>query len=494
MSGMATKVESSAVRTLEHSIKPGHRIKSAGIYAVMIASTLLAFHSVRRLGQSLQAPPPAGASHFGTGGGTVQVEVLLHVLVALAVIILFARLLGMLFRYIHQPPVIGEVLAGIMLGPSFLGRIAPVATTYLLPPSIAPFLSILAQVGILLYMFLVGIEFDPSTLKSRTHTAILVSHTSIMAPFVLGSALALALYERVSTADVPFSVFALFMGVSMSITAFPVLARILTDRSIQKTELGVMALTCAAIDDVTAWCLLAFLVSVAKAKTGSALTTLILTVLFILVMVLAVSRAATRLVRRQEPFGLTRGAMTAVCVALLLSSLITEFIGIHAIFGAFLLGTLIPHDSAVARQLISKLEDIVVVLFLPAYFAFTGMRTQIGLMNGAADWVLCAVIVLVASLGKFGGSLLAARFGGCGWRESASLGILMNTRGLMELIVLNIGLDLKVVSPVLFAMLIIMALSTTLATSPVLHWFGLLPLSQSSEEELVGARELVRGE
>ncbi len=473
---MTSEVSSSIGRAFDSRTTIRDRIRSIAAYAGMVGTAFLAFHFVRRQGQGLQAPPPAATTPFGGGGTAVPVEVLLHVLAALTVIIVSARLLGLLFRYIHQPPVVGEVLAGILLGPSFLGRMAPAVAGYILPSSIGPFLSILAQVGILLYMFLVGIEFDATSLRSRTHAAIMVSHASIAAPFILGVSLALVLYPRVSTADVPFSIFALFMGVSMSVTAFPVLARILTDRSIQKTRLGVMALTCAAVDDVTAWCLLAFLVSVAKARAGSALVTAILSVLFIVTMILAVRPFAVRLVKRQEHFGLTRGAMTAVCVALLLSSLITEFIGIHAIFGAFLLGTLIPHDSKVAQQLLGKLEDIVVVLFLPAYFAFTGMRTQIGLMTSTQDWLLCAVITTMASLGKFGGSLFAARFGGCSWRESASLGILMNTRGLMELIVLNIGLDLKVVSPVLYAMLIVMALATTLATSPLLHWFGLLPV------------------
>jgi len=253
------------------------------------------------------------------------------------------------------------------------------------------------------------------------------------------------------------------------VTAFPVLARILKDRSLQKTPLGVMALTCAAVDDVTAWCLLALLVSVVQARIGGAFLTAALSVCFIAVMIFAVRPLVIRLVRHQEPKGLTRGAMAVVCVGMLLSALVTEGIGIHAVFGAFLLGTLIPHDSSIARELRHKLEDIVLVLFLPAYFAFTGMRTQIGLVSGAEEWLLCGLIVLVASLGKLGGTLLAARYTGSGWREALSLGVLMNTRGLMELVVLNIGLDLKIVSPTLFAMLVIMALVTTLATSPVLN-------------------------
>ncbi len=439
------------------------------MYALMIAGTLLGFYRIRMHGDSLHAPKPAAGMHFGAGTAGVQIEVLLHVLVALTAVILFARLLGALFRYIHQPPVIGEIIAGILIGPSFVGRLAPGVSAYILPPSVAPYLSIIAQVGILLYMFLVGLEFDPATIRRRAHSAVIVSHASIMTPFLLGSALSLALYPRVSTADVPFGVFALFMGISMSITAFPVLARILTDQGIHKSPLGVMALTCAAVDDVTAWCLLSFLVSIVHARTGGAVVTLMLTACYVMVMILVARPVVARLVSRQESLGLTRGAMTAVCVALLLSSLISEFIGIHAIFGAFLLGTLIPHDSAVARQLHDKLNDLVLVLFLPAYFAFTGMRTEIGLLRGMEPWLTCGLIILVASAGKLGGSFVAARLSGSRSREAISLGVLMNTRGLVELIVLNIGMDLKIISPVLFAMMVTMALATTLATAPLLH-------------------------
>ncbi len=456
-------------RVFESSPELRARIKSVVAYALMFGSTLVGFLVIREDGKGLRAPAAPAIPHFGAVGTTVQLEVLLHILLALTLIIVSARLLGFLFRYIHQPPVIGEVIAGILLGPSFLGRLAPGITSYVLPATLAPFLSILAQVGILLYMFLVGVEFDPASVRKKTHSAVMVSHASIMAPFLLGAVLSLILYPRVSSADVPFSIFALFLGVSMSVTAFPVLARILTDRSIHRTELGVMALTCAAVDDVTAWCLLAFLVSIVHARPGGAISTLTLTVMYVLVMILAVRPAAVKWAGRQEDKGLTRGAMTVICVGLLVSSLISESIGIHSIFGAFLLGTLIPPDSAVARQIKYKLEDLVVVLFLPAYFAFTGMRTQVGLMSSLDRWILCGAIILFASAGKFGGSFLAARFTGSSWREATSLGILMNTRGLMELIVLNIGLDLGVISPVLFAMLVMMAIITTLATAPILH-------------------------
>jgi Kef-type K+ transport system membrane component KefB len=256
----------------------------------------------------------------------------------------------------------------------------------------------------------------------------------------------------------------------MSITAFPVLARILTDRGMQKTRLGVLALACAAIDDVTAWCLLAFAIGVAHAQTGSLLFILITTIGFIVFVLLIAKRGALWLVGRQTAKGRTTQDMFAiVCAALLLSALATERIGVHALFGAFLLGTIIPHNSVLARDIRARCEDLVVVLLLPVFFAFTGMRTQIGLLHGIGDWMVCILIIGVASLGKFGGSFLAARWTGSDWREAASLGVLMNTRGLMELIVLNVGLDLGVLSPVLFTMFVIMAVATTLVTTPILH-------------------------
>ena len=266
----------------------------------------------------------------------------------------------------------------------------------------------------------------------------------------------------------PFTAFALFLGVSMSITAFPVLARILMDRGIQRTRLGVIALTCAAVDDVTAWCLLALVVSVIRAQSGSALVTMLLTAAYIGLLLAVVRPLVARLVRAVDQRGVSRGAMAVVLVALLLSALITEAIGIHAIFGAFVLGVIVPHDSRIARQLREQLEGVVVVLLLPAFFAFTGLRTQVGLLRGAEGWLLCGGIILVASLGKFGGSAAAARLTGLSWHDAAALGVLMNTRGLVELIVLNIGLDLHVLSPALFAMLVLMAIVTTVATTPLL--------------------------
>jgi Kef-type K+ transport system membrane component KefB len=439
-------------------------------YLTMLAVGVGGFFLVRHLGADAAAPPPTSPEGFGSGDAGLRLDALMHVFIALAVIIVMARLMGSAFALLKQPPVIGEVIAGLMLGPSLLGRVAPELSAFVLPAQVAPFLGILSQVGVVLYMFLVGVELDFSLIKTRTHATVVISHASIIVPFLLGSSLALLLYGRLSSSDVPFTVFAMFLGVSMSVTAFPVLARILTDRGIQKTRLGTIALTCAAVDDVSAWCLLALVVSIAKTETHAALWTLLLSLSYVAAMILVVRPVLARLVGFQEKRGpLTRTALSAIFVMLLASAGITESIGIHGIFGAFALGAIIPHDSTLARELKAKLEDIVLVLLLPAFFAYTGLRTQVGLVSGASEWLLCILIIVVASLGKFGGSLAAARLSGMGWRESASLGILLNTRGLVELIVLNIGLDLRVISPRLFAMLVIMALVTTMATTPVLH-------------------------
>jgi Kef-type K+ transport system membrane component KefB len=272
------------------------------------------------------------------------------------------------------------------------------------------------------------------------------------------------------------------MGVAMSITAFPVLARILTDRRMIQTELGVVALSCAATDDVTAWCLLAFVVSVAQTQIGAGLVVVAGTLAYIAFMVLLVRPILCQVIARWEMERLPHSAVALVFVALLLSALTTESIGIHAIFGAFLLGAVIPHDSAVARTFTRQLESVVTVLLLPAFFAFTGLRTRIDLVTGLDQWFICGLIILVATVGKFGGTFVAARLTGLGWRNAAVLGTLMNTRGLMELIVLNIGLDLKVISPTLFAMMVVMALVTTMVTSPVLRLLIPYPAAQDASE------------
>lgn len=396
-----------------------------------------------------------------------------NVLLALVTIIVVARTCGYLFNKIHQPAVMGEVIGGIILGPSLLGRFAPNLIMFLIPPTTLPYLNIVAQIGIILYMFLVGLELDLKDLKKSAHTTFIISHSSILLPFILGSVLALFIFKDMAPENVSFTNFALFMGVSMSITAFPVLARILADKKMTKTSLGKLALTCAAIDDVTAWCLLALVVSSAQSTIANAFMTYVYMAVYILAMFFIIRPILTKWVLRlSDARKFTTDKVAFFLVAILVSALLTEVIGIHAIFGAFLLGVITPHDSFAALDLEHKLQDVVRILFLPAFFAYTGMKTQIGLMESTQDWILVLIIIFIATLGKLGGTFISAKLLKHSWRDSFLLGILMNTRGLVELIVLNVGLDLGIISPRLFTMLVIMAVVTTFMTGPLLTYFS----------------------
>jgi len=399
-------------------------------------------------------------------------ELLLHLLLALFVILVVARLVGVLFKRIGQPPVIGEVVAGILLGPSLLGRVWPTGSAFLLPPAMSPYLQAIAQIGVILYMFVIGLELDPAQLRRRPHQVVAISITGMVFPFLLGLLVAGAIYPALAGEGVPFVAFAVFIGVALSITAFPVLARILSDRGIQHTRLGTLALACAAIGDVAAWCLLALATAIATAKGSDAIRTVLLTAAFLAFTLMIARPLLTRFARRVEREGdePSLESLSVVFAALLLAALVTEWIGIHALFGAFLVGVSIPHDSALARGLRTRLHDTVAVLLLPAFFAFSGLRTHFGLVSGVGQWSVCILILLVACFGKFGGTTVAARAVGLPWRTATSLGVLMNTRGLVELIVLNVGLDLGVISAPLFAMLVLMAVVTTFATSPLLSW------------------------
>jgi len=462
----------------------GSPLRAFALYAAMIGGAVLAFQRLDALGSTLVARVPAPDSAANAAKAAAKFEPLPHLLIALVAILVLARVLGALCRYLKQPPVIGEVLAGIALGPSLLGRVAPAVSDLILPREISPLLSILAQLGVILFMFTVGLELDIALVRKRTHATVAVSHASIVVPFVLGGVLSLFLYPRLATRDVPFHAFALFIGVSMSVTAFPVLARILTDRGLSTSRLGVVALTCAAVDDITAWCLLGFVVAVVKSDGGGALLGILVQVfVYLAVMFVAVRPVVEWIAQTQERRGEVRQDVIALMLGLVLvSALTTEWLGIHALFGAFLVGALVPHASLLSQEIQRKLRDIVVVLFLPAFFAFTGTRTRISLVSGAEQWLICGLIILVASVGKFGGSLIASRLTGMTWRDAAALGILMNTRGLVELIVLNMGYDLGVISPTLFAMLVIMALVTTAATTPILDL-----LTQKEEEQPASA-------
>lgn len=395
-------------------------------------------------------------------------------LLQISVILILSRLIGGLFRRIHQPQVVGEMLAGILLGPSVLGAALPDVSAALFPTASLGALNALSQIGLIVFMFLVGLEFNPQVMRGRGHIAVVISHVSIIVPFTLGSLLAFSLYHTLSVGDVPVLHFMLFMGTAMSITAFPVLARILTERDLLRTQIGTVTLACAAVDDVTAWCILAGVVLLVRSSDAaeSFWITLLGSLTFVAVMLLGVRRVLRRLeVMYQKHQSISQNMLSLVFLLVLASAWITESLGIHALFGAFLAGVIMPKQQDFVGALNDKLQDLVVVLLLPLFFAFTGLRTSIGLLNSPVLWIDCAVIILFASVGKFGGSALASRITGLSWREAGALGILMNTRGLIELVALNIGLEIGVISPTVFTMMVIMALTTTLITTPLLQRF-----------------------
>jgi Kef-type K+ transport system membrane component KefB len=390
----------------------------------------------------------------------------------IAVILAVCRIVGSLFRLIHQPRVVGEMFAGIFLGPSLLGWLAPGLSAYLFPATSLGFLNALSQVGVVIFMFLVGLGINPKELKSHGHAAVLTSHVSITAPFVLAAFLSLYLYPKLSDDSVAFTSFALFMGAAMSITAFPVLARILTERDLLGSRLGTVAIACAAVDDVTGWCILAYIVLLIRsAHSGNPIW---LTIGGLIGFALLMIYGVQRLLRRFETIYERRGALSENVLALMLllvlsSALLTEWLGLHLLFGAFLMGAIMPKEQKFVRYILDRFETITITLLLPLFFAFTGLRTNIGLVKGTEMWVYCGLIILVATVGKLGGSMVASWLTGMPVREAAGLGTLMNTRGLMELVILNIGLDIKVISPALFSMMVLMALFTTFMTTPVLE-------------------------
>jgi len=416
--------------------------------------------------------------------------------IAAAVIMLAARAMGSLSVALGQPRVMGEVVAGIALGPTVLGALVPEVQTALFPKDIVPFIGVVAQLGLIFYMFLVGLEIDVSQLRGRVGQVAAISNASVALPMVLGIAVALPIYELVGP-DKKFIAFALFMGVSMSITAFPVLARILVERRMLKRPVGALALACAAVDDVTAWFLIALATAVAVAGSGGAvIETIVLAVVFCLVMGVAVRPLLARASTAYDEAGrVPAGWIAAIFAGVLLCAFTTETIGVALIFGAFVMGLVMPRHAGLTEDVTRRIEDYVVTLLLPLFFAFTGLRTNIGLLDRPELWLLTGVLLAVAVFGKLFGAMIAARITGFDWRSSAVIGTLMNTRGLTELIVLNLALEKGVISEALFAMLVIMALVTTFMAGPALKLLDPRnELGAPVEEELVEARELSRAE
>ena len=395
-------------------------------------------------------------------------------LLQIITILLVSKLFGLAIAKIGQPSVVGEMIAGIFLGPSLMGLVFPQFSQFLFPKDSLATLQFLSQIGLAFFMFIIGMELDSSKLKNKAQSALVISHASIIFPYFLGVLSAYFLYQKFAPANVGFTAFALFMGIAISITAFPVLARILQERGLTKTSLGAIVITCAAFDDVTAWCILATVVAIAKAGSLiSALFTIMLTFLFVFAMLFVVrpwiNKLSSNYVNSKK---IHKTFVVIVFLILLLSAYITETIGIHALFGAFLAGVIMPNKLNIKELLKDKIEDVSILMLLPIFFVYTGLRTQIGLLNDGHLWLTCGIIIFIAVFGKFGGSAFTAKLMGHSWKDSFSIGALMNTRGLMELIVLNIGYDLGILSPTLFAIMVLMALSTTLMTGPILDFIN----------------------
>lgn len=408
----------------------------------------------------------------------------LAILLAQIVAIVFvSRLFAWIFRKIGQPSVIGEIVAGIVLGPSLVGLFFPEFTAFLFPAQSLGNLQFLSQIGLILFMFIVGMEIDVNVLKNKAHDAVVISHASIIIPFSLGMGLAYFIYKEFAPVEVSFTSFGLFFGIALSITAFPVLARIVQERGIHKTRLGTIVITCAAADDITGWSILAVVIAIAKAGSSvSALYTIALAVVYVFVMIKIVRPFLKRIGDLNATnTNLSKTYVAIFIVMLILSSWATEVIGIHALFGAFMAGAIMPANQKFRALFAEKIEDIALVLFLPLFFVFTGLRTEIGLINEPYLWKITGLIILVATIGKLVGSALAARYVKLSWKDSLIIGTLMNTRGLMELVVLNIGYDLGILTPQVFAMMVIMALVTTFMTGPILDLINWLFKSKKEE-------------
>ncbi|MBW8361471.1 MAG: cation:proton antiporter [Kaistella sp.] len=391
-------------------------------------------------------------------------------LLQIVAILLTARLFGWICTKMRQPTVIGEMIAGIVLGPSFVGMHFPEFSGFLFPTESLGNLQFLSQIGLILFMYIVGMELDLSVLRKKANDAVVISHASIIVPFALGVGLSYFIYQELAPDHIPFLSFALFIAIAMSITAFPVLARIVQERNLQKTKLGTVVITCAAADDITAWCILAAVIAIVKAGSfTSSLYVILMAVAYVLIMIKVVRPFVKRVADLQTGKGIISKSIVAIFfLILIISSYSTEVIGIHALFGAFMAGAIMPENTKFRNIFIEKIEDVALVLLLPLFFVFTGLRTQIGLLNDPELWKTAGLIIVVAVVGKFVGSALAARFLKISWKDSLTIGALMNTRGLMELIVLNIGYDLGVLGPEIFAMMVIMALVTTFMTGPAL--------------------------
>ena len=393
-------------------------------------------------------------------------------LLQIIVILITCRLFGWLFAKMQQPTVIGEIVAGIVLGPSVLGHLLPSVSSFLFPFDSLQNINMLSQFGLILFMFAIGMELNITEVRQKLKETILISHTSTIFPFFLGMVTAYFLYNKYAYESTPFLSFALFVSIALSITAFPVLARIIQEKGLTKTHLGTISLASAANGDITAWCLLAVVVAIAQAGSMlSAIYNIGFSFIYLLLM-FTVIRPFLRMIGHiyHNKEVVDKGLVAFMFLLLIVSSYLTEILGLHALFGAFVAGVVMPDNIKFRKIMTEKVEDVSLALFLPLFFVSTGLRTEIGLLNSPELWYMCGIFILVAIIGKFGGSLVAARFVGETWKDSLYIGALMNTRGLMELVVLTIGYDMKILTPPIFVMLVLMTLVTTFMTTPLISF------------------------
>ena len=454
------------------------KFRSFLINALILTGVFFAVYWIFEAGQTLEfSRNISSGSNLSNGNNELNLHDVLKLnhplsilILQIIVIIFFARVFAWLMSLISQPTVIGEIIAGILLGPSLLGMFFPEISAFLFPVESLGNIEFFSQIGLILFMFIIGMELDIGIIRQRAKAALFISNASIIFPYLLGLGVAYFLYEQFAPAGASFVSFALFMGIAMSITAFPVLARIVQERGMTRSPIGMIAITSAAINDITAWCLLALVVAIANATAiEGALITILLSVVYTAIMLLVLRPLLNKIAAKytvQETVSKT--IVAAVFGMMLLSSFMTEAIGIHALFGAFMAGVIMPENIKFKSIMTEKIEDVSLVLLLPLFFVYTGLRTEIGLLNDVNLWGSALIIIAIAVIGKFVGSAIASRITGQSWKNSLIIGALMNTRGLIELVALNIGYDIGILSSEIFTILVLMALITTFMTGPAM--------------------------
>ena len=451
-------------------------------YVIVLLASVAALWGTLQLGEALTPtllrPVQAGETTFTSAFRDFNTSVTHHIhstigvlLLQILIILLAARAMGWLFRKLHQPAVIGEIVAGILLGPSLFGRVAPGAFTFLFPVESLPNIQLLSNFGLILFMFAIGMELRLGDIRRQLKSSLIISHAGIFIPFALSLPLSYAIYTEYASGLTPFMPFALFIGISMSITAFPVLARIIQENHLQRSYLGKLSLSTVAAGDITAWLLLAAIIAISQSgsvwSTGYNLLFLVLYLLIMFGIIRPLFKVAGKVYNNTEV--ISHGLVGVIFILLLLSSYITELLSMHALFGAFMLGLVMPEELSFRKILTDKIEDVSLMLFLPLFFVSSGLQTELGLIDSWATWGLLGLFTLVAVVGKVGGTYFAARCSGQGAKDSLYLGAFMNTRGLMELVVLGIGYEMKILPPTIYAVLVLMTVVTTVMTMPLVH-------------------------